>query len=181
MNVVQQLEKLLGTPELPSLGPDARAGRRDVSSLERELTSILNTARFDGTSQKLIRSLVLLWHDHLDASHTISQDIHTADGSFVHGIMHRREPDYWNAKYWFNRVGKHAAFPEVAKEVAALGTNELTGKLVTKEGWDACGFVDACERASKNRTSPDYQFLQRVQQVETNVLLRMFAADARIH
>ena len=37
-----------------------------------------------------------LWllHDFLDESHSLSQEITTDTGSYWHGIMHRREPDY---------------------------------------------------------------------------------------
>jgi len=48
---------------------------------------------------------VWLMHDFLDESHTISQGIATSSGSFWHGIMHRREGDFSNAKYWFRKVG----------------------------------------------------------------------------
>src|SRR5262245_6497073 len=50
-----------------------------------------------------------LWlrFNYLDESHKISQDIDTPEGSFWHGILHRREGDYDNAKYWFRRVGTH--------------------------------------------------------------------------
>ena len=34
----------------------------------------------------------------IDESHTISQDLGSAEGSFLHGIMHRREGDFGNAK-----------------------------------------------------------------------------------
>src|SRR5687767_13390080 len=47
-----------------------------------------------------------LYFDFLDESHAISQDLDTAEGSYWHGILHRREPDYPNAKYWFRRVGR---------------------------------------------------------------------------
>ena len=50
---------------------------------------------------------VWLLHDYLDNSHTISQRIDTAEGSFWHAIMHRREGDFSNSKYWFRHVGQH--------------------------------------------------------------------------
>lgn len=40
----------------------------------------------------------------LERSHQISQSINTPEGSYWHGIMHRREGDYPNARYWMRRV-----------------------------------------------------------------------------
>src|SRR5262245_28830658 len=51
-----------------------------------------------------------LWHDFLDESHSISQDLSITEGSWWHAMMHRREGDFWNSKYWLRRVGRHAAF-----------------------------------------------------------------------
>jgi hypothetical protein len=52
-----------------------------------------------------------LWlrFDFLDESHTLSQQIETPEGSAWHAIMHRREGDFGNSKYWWRRVGKHPA------------------------------------------------------------------------
>ena len=61
-----------------------------------------------------------LWHDFLDASHTISQAIDTADGSLWHAIMHRREGDFSNAKYWYRKVGEHPAYRSIAAKVDAI-------------------------------------------------------------
>src|SRR4051812_4745927 len=41
-----------------------------------------------------------LYVDDLDRSHTVSQSITDATGSFWHGIMHRREGDFANSHYW---------------------------------------------------------------------------------
>ncbi len=50
----------------------------------------------------------------LDRSHTISQAIKRPEGSFWHGIMHRREGDFSNAKYWFRQVGSNPLFQQIA-------------------------------------------------------------------
>src|SRR5262245_23958752 len=42
-----------------------------------------------------------LWHDWLDPAHRIVQAIETASGSFWHAIIHRREGDFGNSKYWY--------------------------------------------------------------------------------
>jgi hypothetical protein len=73
---------------------------------------------------------------YLDESHEISQAIDTAEGSFWHAIMHRREPDAWNSKYWWRRVGDHPVFAQLAGEAAKLGWR----------AWDAAAFVDECEK-----------------------------------
>ena len=45
-----------------------------------------------------------LWHDALEESHAIAQAIITSSGSLWHAILHRREGDYSNAKYWYERA-----------------------------------------------------------------------------
>src|SRR5437762_2027511 len=119
-NDVEKINALLATPELPELGPGPRAGIWEQPRLTRALDEIFRHANLPAENQQLIRSLVLLWHDHLDASHSIAQNISNPDGAFIHGIMHRREPDYSNATYWFQRVGQHPAFEEIASRARAL-------------------------------------------------------------
>ncbi len=90
-----------------------------------------------------------LLHDCLDESHRISQEIETPEGSFWHGIMHRREGDFSNAKYWFRRVGKHPVLDLVgqrAAEMAAVRGAESSGKkLITGGAWDPLAFIDLVE------------------------------------
>jgi hypothetical protein len=65
-----------------------------------------------------LKSALHLWNDNLNRAHEIAQEIGTATGSYLHGLMHRREPDYGNSRYWFRRVGEHPHFPGV--RLAAL-------------------------------------------------------------
>jgi hypothetical protein len=176
-----QFKQLLATPEPPALGPEPRAGVLAAAGLNAKLDALFRETQRSAPQQELIRSLLLLWHDHLDASHTISQGIENADGSFLHVLMHRREPDYWNAKYWWRRVGAHPAFPEIARRVgeslAGRRRREeanLAAKLLPGGKWDAGAFVDLCEQAAG---SPVHvELLREIQRIETEVLLESFLA-----
>lgn len=48
-----------------------------------------------------------LYVDDLESSHGICQDLETPTGSFWHGILHRREGDYSNSRYWMRRAINH--------------------------------------------------------------------------
>lgn len=50
---------------------------------------------------------IWLYVDDLDRSHTISQGIESTTGSYWHGIMHRREGDFSNSRYWHRKAGGH--------------------------------------------------------------------------
>jgi hypothetical protein len=173
-----EIEKVLETPELPELGSGPRAGVQSEAALNRTMDGLLAETKLKQEKQQLIRALVLLWHDHLEAAHGIAQEIENADGAFVHGIMHRREPDYGNAAYWFRRVGRHPAFPEIGKRTSALleeGERELLQKLIPRGEWDAFAFIDACEKcAGKGGSETRKQILKEVQEVETRALLDWF-------
>lgn len=99
------------------------------------------------------RAALWLYHGYLDRSHTISQGIASETGSYWHGIMHRREPDYPNSKYWFRQVGDHPVHADlfsVSAELAAALPEVPAGMeyLVSQESWDPFAFVDSCESAA---------------------------------
>ena len=94
-----------------------------------------------------------------DESHEIAQDIKSVDGSFWHGILHRMEPDAWNAGYWFRRVGEHPVFAELHETATALGYRAGTR-------WDPLEFIEACDKA----TASQRILLEQVQLAEWQLL-----------
>lgn len=177
-----EIKSLLATATLPALGPEVRPDALPAAGVNARLDALFRESKLSATRQELIRALLLLWHDQLDASHQISQNIENADGSFVHAIMHRREPDYWNAKYWWRRVGMHPAFPEIARRVNALlvgsqrlAETELAKRLVPSGRWDAGAFVDLCEEAASSQQQ--VSLLREIQHLETEVLLESLLAQ----
>jgi hypothetical protein len=102
-------------------------------------------------------ALAGLWlrFDFLSESHSISQEINGATGSFWHGIMHRREPDFSNARYWFRRVATHPVYEHLAVAAHDLADAARAGRkadfLLEQANWDAIDFVDLCEKADDSR------------------------------
>jgi hypothetical protein len=134
-----------------------------------------------------LKSGLLLWNDELDASHTLSQDIHSKTGSYWHGIMHRREPDYGNAKYWMRQVGTHPIFPELRQAAIARADEceqtadvmRIRHAIANSPEWDSFANVDWCEAANRGRLDAESAtLLRRVQVCEIELLLAYSASQA---
>jgi hypothetical protein len=144
-------------PLLAALTPESIVAPREPANREMALACLAG---------------LWLLHNDLDKSHRISQEIENPTGSFWHGIMHRREGDFANAKYWFRRVGRHPVFPALADGAARLArasADPRAASSIDKKEWDPFAFVDLCERA---RTGPPplREFCQIVQRREWELL-----------
>ncbi len=130
-----------------------------------------------------VRSALFLYFSDLDESHTISQSIGTPTGSFLHGIMHRQEPDFGNAKYWFRRVGGHEVFAAL-REASLEALSGAEGEIESAEAgaaaslrtaiegrtqWDPLWFVDQCEAAGGGDSGLQHR-LQEIQLLEWQLL-----------
>lgn len=180
--ITEVIEKLEAGNPVPPLVPKSTWS----NELSDELLALSLEELFDGESLKddifggAIKSGLLLWNDALDDSHDISQGLSNNTGSYWHGIMHRREPDYSNAKYWFGRVGTHPIFPKLreraiakAKEVQNPSDTlaQITQTIENEPHWDAYQFIDWCQAAENEPSSDATHFLQQVQAEEIKLLL----------
>ena len=105
----------------------------------------------NGPGGTLVESALWLLAGELDRSHSVSQTIDTPDGSFWHGIMHRREGDFWNAKYWFRRVGRHSVMERLVDHIAShqdmFSASQLPTQGLLNASSAAATLVDLCEKA----------------------------------
>ncbi|HEX4086068.1 MAG TPA: hypothetical protein VHY22_14230 [Chthoniobacteraceae bacterium] len=91
---------------------------------------------------RLIRAGLFYAHDALGESHRIVQEMSSAPASYWHGMMHRREGDFDNARYWFRRTGRLALFPEMHAEAA-----RISPLMARQLDWDPYALVGQCEQA----------------------------------
>ncbi|VTU01080.1 Hypothetical conserved protein OS=uncultured planctomycete GN=HGMM_F07G10C08 PE=4 SV=1 [Gemmataceae bacterium] len=148
---------LLAAPPTAPLGPG-----EPVASARAKLAALTDEslgAVADRDMAACCRSGLWLAFNYLDESHTISQDVGTTTGSFWHAIMHRREPDAWNSKYWWNRVGPHPVLALLREQAPTVGYTFTTPEA----------FVDFCEKV-RGTGSGEEELAQRVQMLEWRLL-----------
>jgi hypothetical protein len=111
---------------------------------------VLETARPHARASAMLAGL-WLWHDGLEESHAISQSLHDSTGSFWHAIMHRREGDFSNSKYWYAKVGSHPVYKTLASQTGAI-VNPLPADMallrIVSDGWNPNALVDLVEKVA---------------------------------
>ena len=158
---------------LPALGPGTPNGNARPMLSELTIENAFAPSKV-AQRESALACLAGLWllHDFHDESHSISQDLETVEGSYWHALMHRREPDFWNSKYWFRRVGTHAVFEPIRQAAAHLTqatVNPQSAAFLTQQtAWDPLAFVDLCEAASHGKA--DEQLCREIQRREWDLL-----------
>ncbi len=159
--------------------------------LEHLLNGELIVTTASPVDEVALRAGLLQIHDFLDESHEHAQSIEGEgrhrNGDYWHAIMHRREPDYGNAKYWYARVGQHPVFPQLAewtrsaltKLMSKANTTEWQQRLGTSSKWNAKAFVDICEEcADLEDRNPLIAIAGMIQSMEMQLLLEYTCRDA---
>jgi hypothetical protein len=166
------LSPLLYVPRLNPLdaGCPNKVARHQLDAIGTDKAFAPHEVR-DPDMANACRAALWLYHEYLDEAHTIAQNVHTPEGSYWHALVHRREPDFDNSKYWFRRVGTHPVYEPLGREAARLAA-EAPGRaafLVRQAGWDPFAFVDLCE-ASFDEQAPCHELCRQVQRAEWELL-----------
>jgi hypothetical protein len=117
---------------------------------------------------RFVRSLLLLAAGDLERAHILVQEASNADGTYIHGIVHRTEGDFDNARYWFRRTAVHPAAAEIYRKAAA-NSPKAAGQAM----WDPVWVTDWVEAS---RTTGADEELRAVLAIEAEVLLEHFAS-----
>lgn len=102
------LRPLVESAPLPGLqGTSEQTPLRNaILDWEREHTNKTGETRFPDELQDLVLASLWLLEGDLDSAHTHAQKWDSLHGCCWHAIMHRREGDWDNAKYWYQRASK---------------------------------------------------------------------------
>ncbi|WP_123041699.1 hypothetical protein [Cohnella candidum] len=187
--------KLQNRKSLPSLTPE----RVWHPGLDAEIAALseekMAEGRPDGWPSALAWKAALhLWNDSLEPAHALVQDLDTPTGSALHGILHRREGDYDNAKYWFRRTGDHPAWHGLQSRASEwLGGLEREGRLphgpsghairtIAAQGiWNPYLFTDAVAMVEGRIGDDDArEVLEGLQHLELAALLRFLEARLNV-
>jgi hypothetical protein len=133
-----------------------------------------------------------LWHDGLDECHHIVQkspgDLHrafsgdlqmmTSTLAFWHAIMHRREGDFSNSKYWYARAAGHPVLQILASQAGSVVNQAPADKSLLRlvaSGWNPNAFVDLVESLHTDQADARHSPAVRLQQLEWKVLFEFCA------
>ncbi len=145
---------------------------RDILESLQPSDLLTGTIKNSDEAQAVLAAL-WLWHDYLDESHRLSQNIETPTGAFWHAIMHRREGDFSNSKYWYGRCADHPALKTLAAQVGDLVHQLPADKSLLKivmTGWSPNGLVDLVESVYQTPDDPRHETAVRLQQLEWRIL-----------
>ncbi len=157
------IDRLLLAPKLLGKLHPAEPLSYELTRRFRELDEAALTGgapAADARAFSLVRGALLYALDELDAAHRVFQDDSSALGSYWHGMMHRREADFDNARYWFRRAGRLGVFGRL-HELA----QDASRDMAKQPTWDPYLFTGQCEQAKFGATEliPECVALQRAE------------------
>jgi len=170
--------ELLKTEAPAHLGPQRRGGTLPAAELLARCAALEEAVPVARTKSAPLRALLLLWHDHWAAAHELVQPVDTPDAALVHAMVHRREPDPWNSKYWWRRTGAHPALARLVVELETEGTlrtlPDWRQRLLPGGRWDPFAFVGLCTELQGRAESPETHLAREVQRLEFHAVLVTF-------
>jgi hypothetical protein len=149
-------------------------GFAPVNAVEPMLRSVKPTQVLSGLARDVdLATCALagtwLWFDLEPQAHAIVQSHADGTGAVWHAILHRREGDFSNAKYWVRQVGRHPAYSAIAARVGGMLCDLPADKSLLKlaaSSWDAAAFVDLIADAERSNDPTRRRLAVEIQRCE---------------
>lgn len=100
----------------------------------------------------------------IERPHDIVQSATKGIPAYIHGVVHRLEGDYWNANYWFRRVGNSELIQDIA---SAISQNSIV------DSFDPADFTNQVETWNSTKDSAKSAELRRIATLEWKALWAM--------
>ena len=162
-------------PELTLVQDSSRVASQIIKAIQGlSDEALFGGAIDDSNAAKAARAGLLLLAGGLEDAHRIVQDFDTPEARYWHGIVHRREPDPSNAKYWFRQLGHHAVFSDLARTVTLEDSlkKKTINHILQSGRWDPFRFVDLCDDCEKGRGADLLNDFLMIQKKEIDLLLQ---------
>ncbi len=174
----QIIEELINNSGPSPLGPGKPASQSNKLTEAQKLFSTMSGKNY----ARCCAAALLLRLDDLDGAHDLVNSVHSAEGSYWHGLMHRREPDIHNSNYWFKKVSVHPIFEalrfEAIKHSHKYGLSKSILDSLNAPDWDPYFFNSLCEK-SREKNNPLEKFCMDVQEEEWKLLFQYCYENAR--
>ncbi len=112
----------------------------------------------------LLRAGLFYYHNALGDCHREVARTDSPLTSYWHGMLHRREGDFDNARYWMRRTGEHPTFQEMQGRAS-----DASPHMAKQPNWDPYLFIHLCEQYKYGETSYRKE-IGHLQKVEFSVL-----------
>ncbi|MBC8143771.1 MAG: hypothetical protein H7Y38_20260 [Armatimonadetes bacterium] len=98
-----------------------------------ELTAAITDLHTTESIPSNVAALLHLLNDDLDAAHVLCQaDESDPTANYIHQIVHRREGDFGNTRYWIAKTGAHPFYAHLATLTQTVGASAWNpGDMVT--------------------------------------------------
>jgi hypothetical protein len=186
------IARLRSRKSLPPLKPEYAWHPR----LDEEISALSEKRLAEGHPDGLLsaqawKAALHLWNDSLAAAHELVEHLKSPSGAALHGIMHRREGDFDNAKYWFHQAGDHPAFHSLQSRAASYlrqqtilrgPLKEVFDQMINQGNWNPYLFINAIAiQESHFGEEETRSLLEHLQQLELEALIRFLESRIAVN
>ncbi len=155
--MTQDPRALLAGVRLPRLSPDQPRPDHDLLARLEGLEDHDLTLT-DASKAPCVRALLWYAAGNLAAAHAIAQALPGPDGAYLHGMVHRAEGDFDNARYWFSQAAAHPASAELYRHVVVNSP-----AMASRPLWDPVHLTDLVEEAGPTGLTPELETVLRIE------------------